>query len=78
MGYGLAVFGNRFTMTAEADLGFSTTGRDYSLGWRLTPEGQRAGSLALSVEARRHANDNAVAGFGSAEHALGLRLTARF
>ena len=51
------------------------TQRDYSLGWRLTRAGSPAGSLELSMEARRResANDEV-----APEHEIGLTLTGRF
>ena len=77
LGYGFSAFGDRFTMTPEVGAGFSDTGRDYSLGWRLVrrSSGGDVGSLELAVEATRResANDN-----GQAEHAFGARLTARW
>ena len=81
VGYGLAAFGDRFTVTPEAGFGFSATQRDYSLGWRLTRAGSGPGSLELSMEARRReaANPGPAAGAGAApEHEIGLELTARF
>ena len=78
LGYGLSAFGDRFTMTPEAGFGLSNAGSDYRLGWRVTRGGRHGGSFELSMEARRHENDNAVAGSGSAEHALGVKLTARW
>ena len=73
LGYGLAMFGGRFTGTPEIGLGLSEAGRDYSLGWRLI--GAAPGSLELSLEARRResADDSTDPG-----HAAGFRLTARF
>ena len=76
-GYGIAAFGGRFTMVPEAGLGFSAHGRDYSLGWRLA-RGNGNGSLEMSVEARRHEDDNAARRAGRAEHTVGVRLNARF
>ena len=75
LGYGFAAFGDRFTSTPELGIGLSNAGRDYSLGWRLTREGNRARSLELLLETtrRQSANDNA-----AAEHAIGARLTARW
>ena len=78
LGYGLSAFGDRFTMTPEAGFGLSNAGSDYRLGWRVTRGGRHGGSFELSMEVRRHENDNAVAGSGSAEHALGVKLTARW
>ena len=70
-GYGFGMFEGRFTMTPEIGLGLSQAGRDYSLGWRLT----RAGSLGLSLQARRResANDDT-----PPEHGIGLAMTVRW
>ena len=76
-GYGLAAFGHRFTSTPELGFGLSEAGRDYRLGWRLS-RGAGAGSLDLSLEATRR---EAVNGYGAGvepEHAVGLRIEARF
>ena len=78
LGYGLSAFGNRFTLTPEAGLGLSDTGRDMSLGWRLAHRatGGLIGALEVSFEAKRResaTNDNA-----PPEHEAGLRLTARW
>ena len=74
IGYGLPVFGDRFTGTPEIGFGLSDDGRDYSLGWRLTREGRDAGSFEFALEATRResANDNAP------EHGIGFRFTARW
>ena len=74
IGYGLPVFGDRFTGTPEIGFGLSDGGRDYSLGWRLTREGRDAGSFEVALEATRResANDN------TPEHGIGLQLTARW
>ena len=79
LGYGLAAFGDRFTITPEMGFGFSNAGRDYSLGWRLTREARFGGALELSMEARRHesANDGSGAGAG-AQHAIRFKLMARY
>ena len=60
IGYGLAVFGDRFTGTPEIGFGLSDGGRDYSLGWRLTREGRDAGSFEFSFEATRRESAIAV------------------
>ena len=77
LGYGLAAFGDRFTLTPEAGVGLSDTGRDYSLGWRLVrrPGPGDTGALGISFEARRR---ESAADDTPPEHAIGLRLTARF
>ena len=73
-GYGLPAFDGRFTGTPELGFRVSESGRDYSLGWRLTPEGHDAGSFAFHLEATRRedANDNAP------EHGVGLRAAMRW
>ena len=76
-GYGYGVLGDRFTATPELGVALSDTGREYSLGWGLA-RGARAdgSSLELSFEARRRESG---AGDGDGpEHAVGLRLDARF
>ena len=78
-GYGFAAWGYGFTFTPAAGVGLSDAGRDWRLGWRLV----RAGAgvpLELPFEAERR-ESAAGAGSGAAlppEHAVGLRLTARF
>ena len=73
--YGFGMFEGRFTGTPEIGLGLSEVGRDYSLGWRLIRAGSGAGSLDLSVEARRResANDDV-----PPEHGIGFAATARW
>ena len=39
LGYGFAVFGDRFTLTPEARIGLSGTARECGLRWRLTHGG---------------------------------------
>ncbi|MCY3812360.1 MAG: autotransporter domain-containing protein [Gammaproteobacteria bacterium] len=76
-GYGLAAFGDRFTSTPGLGFELSDAWRDYRLGWRLA-HGASAGSLDLSLEAiRREVVDGAGRGAGS-DHAVGLRIEARF
>ena len=71
-GYGLAAFENRFTFTPQASVGVSDTGRDMSVGWRLTRRPSERESMELSFEARRRedANDDT-----PPEHELGVQLT---
>ena len=76
-GYGLAAFGDRFTSTPELGFGLSDAWRDYRLGWRLS-HGTGAGALDLSLVATRR---EAVSDYGAdvaPEHAVGLRIDARF
>ena len=71
-GYGIAMFGGRFTGTPEVGAGFSDTGRDYRLGWRLGLGASGGTSFELGLEAtrRQSANDN------KAEHTAGFRIRA--
>ena len=84
LGYGFSAFGDRFTARPELGLGLSNGARDYRLGWRLVRRGVPGdvGALELAVEAtrRERANPGSGAGAGDAapEHAMGLRLTARW
>ena len=75
LGYGLAAYGDRFTMTPEIGYGMSETGRDWSLGWRLTSARRDRSSFELKLEATRREQDD---GIGAPEHGVGLRLTARW
>ena len=74
-GYGLPAFGSRFTGTPELGFALSESGRDYSLGWRLTPAGRNAGSFELRLEAVRREAAN---GGDAPEHGMGLRVTMRW
>ena len=71
-GYGIAMFGGRFTGTPHVGVGFSDTGRDYRLGWRLGLGSGGSASFELGLEATRRdrANDN------KAEHTAGFRIRA--
>ena len=74
VGYGVSAIGGRFTGTPELGFGVSESGRDYRLGWRLTPAGGNAGAFEFSVEATRReaANDD------GSEHGVSLRATIRW
>ncbi len=78
LGYGVAALGERFTATPEIAVGLSDTGRDYSLGWRLTPGGVApdGAALELAFEARRF--ESASRRNAPPEHVATLRLTSRF
>ena len=69
LGYGLAVFGGGFTGTPNVGFGLSDGGgRDYRLGWRLTPaaSGDTGFEVSLDATRRETANDDA-------EHGVMLR-----
>ncbi len=78
LGYGVAALGDRFTATPEIAVGLSDTGRDYSLGWRLTPGGVApdGAALELAFEARRF--ESASRRNAPPEHVAAFRLTSRF
>ncbi len=70
--WGLPAFGGRWTGSPHAGLGLATGARDYSLGWRLTPEAD-APDLSFSVRATRNES-----GWASPEHTVGFEITARW
>ena len=74
LGYGLAVFGDRFTATPEVGLGLSNGQREMSLGWRLGLARSGPASLELRLDGTRResANDN------DPVHGVALRLNARW
>ena len=75
LGYGLAAFGGGFTGTPNLGLGLSESGRDWRLGWRLTPALRGAPAFDVNLDATRRepANDN-----GTVEHGIVLRGALRW
>ena len=71
--YGVPAFGGRFTGSPHVGLGLATGTRDYSLGWRLTPEGRGAPDLSLGVKATRRESDTQ-----APEHTVGVEATMRW
>ena len=71
--YGLPAFGGRWTGSPHVGLGLATGARDYSLGWRLTPEGRSAANVSFGLKATRRESDTA-----QAEHTVGFEMTARW
>ena len=71
--YGLPVLGGRFTASPHVGVGLATGARDYSVGWRLTPEGATAPELSFGFKATRRESDTQ-----AAEHTFGVELTARW
>ncbi len=69
--WGLPAFGGRFTGSPYMGLGLATGARDYSLGWRLTPEAATAPGLSFGLRATRRESDTA-----PAEHTVGVELSA--
>ena len=70
--WGFPALGRRFTGSPHVGLGLATGGRDYTLGWRLTPE---AGALDLGfgVTATRRESDGA-----APQHGIGVQLSTRW
>ena len=71
--WGLPALGGRFTGSPYMGLGLATGARDYSLGWRLTPEAATAPGLSFGLRATRRESDTA-----SPEHVLGIEATTRW
>ncbi len=71
--YGFPAFGGRFTGSPHAGLGLATAARDYSLGWRLTPEGQTAANVSFGLKATRRES-----GTAQPEHTIGFEINARW
>ena len=71
--YGVPAFGGRFTGSPHVGLGLATGARDYSLGWRLTPEAATAPDLSFGLKATRRESDTA-----APEHTVGVEATMRW
>ena len=69
--YGVPAFGGRFTGSPHVGLGLSAAVRDYTLGWRWTPEAARSPDLSFGLEATRRESDAA-----APEHTLGFEIRA--
>ena len=74
-GYGLAVWGGRYTATPEIGIGLSDGTRESSLGWRLA--GPRRGNLGLDIgiEVSRL---QPTGEHRTPEHRVGFNITARW
>ncbi|MCY4504072.1 MAG: hypothetical protein OXE57_21300 [Alphaproteobacteria bacterium] len=75
MGYGMALFGDRFTGTPNVGFGLSDTARDLRIGWRLTPAGPTASGFEVNLDAVRRETVN---GNEPAEHGVMLRSLVRW
>ena len=86
LGYGLALFGDRFTGTPNLGFGLSGAAREYRVGWRLTSAMPNDPGFEVSLDATRRepANDSgAVSGAGydagaGPEHGVMLRGAIRW
>ena len=72
VGYGMAVFENRFTGTPHVGFGFSEAAREVRMGWRLAPAAGSGPALSFDAVRREAANDAA------AEHGVMLRSAVRW
>ena len=66
LGYGLGLFGDRFTGTPNLGLGFSNAARDWRIGWRLNSAVRGDPGFEVNLDATRleAANDNEPAEHG--------------
>ena len=53
LGYGLALFGDRFTGTPNLGFGLSDSAREYRIGWRLTSAVRGDPGFEVSLDATR-------------------------
>ena len=78
LGYGMALFGDRFTGTPNVGFGLTGAGaRDYRIGWRLTSvmRGDPGFEVTLDATRREPANDN---GATPVEHGVMFRSVVRW
>ena len=71
--WGFPAFGGRFTGSPHVGLGLATGTRDYSLGWRLTPEGRAAPDLSFGLKATLRESDT-----DAPEHTVGIEAAMRW
>ena len=74
LGYGLGVFGERWTATPELGVGLSDTGRELRLGWRLTERVVAGLAFELRVEGTRRESVDGEDGAANPKHGLGVSL----
>ncbi|MYE83281.1 MAG: hypothetical protein F4X36_15880, partial [Gammaproteobacteria bacterium] len=75
MGYGMALFGDRFTGTPHVGFGLSDTAREYRMGWRLTSAVRGDPGFEVNLDATRREAAN---GNEPAEHGVMLRSLIRW
>ena len=73
LGYGLAVFGGDFTGAPNAGVALTESGRDWRLGWRLTPAWPDGSGFEVNLDVLRNEVDGE-----APEHAVLLRAGVRF
>ena len=75
MGYGLALFGDRFTGTPTVGFGLSDIAREYRMGWRLTSNLRGDPGFEIGLDATRREAANADQ---APEHGVMLRSLIRW
>ena len=75
LGYGLPLFGDRFTGTPNVGFGLSDTARDWRIGWRLTSAVRGDPGFEVNLDATRREAAN---GNEPAEHGVMLRGAIRW
>ncbi len=78
IGYGLSLFGDRWTGTPGLGLGLARGARDYRLGWRLAPAGRGDPGFELSLDATRNEAANASGAGTQVGHGVMLRAGIRW
>ena len=87
LGYGLSLFGDRFTGTPNVGFEMSDSARDYRIGWRLTSAVPNDPGFEVSLDATRREPANPGSGSGAgygvgpdagAEHGVMLRGAIRW
>ena len=73
LGYGLAVSGGDFTGVPNVGVGLTGGGRDWRLGWRLTPAWSEVSGFEVNLDVVRNEVDGE-----ASEHAVTLRGGLRF
>ena len=78
LGYGLGLFGDRFTGTPNVGFGLSDNVREYRVGWRLNSVVRGDPGIEVNLDATRReaVNDNGPA--SGAEHGVMLRGAIRW
>ncbi len=71
--YGMPAWGGRYTGSPHAGLGVSGDARDWSVGWRVSPEGESVPDISFGVKATRRES-----GTEAPAHVLGFEFTARW
>ena len=72
LGYGVPALNGQLTATPEIGIALSNSGRDYTLGWRLTPEQRGLPAFEFRIGAVRRESDS------EPEHSINFQLSIRW